>query len=153
MSENNDIAKVKALRDATGLSFNEIKKALDESGGDEQRALEHLKAFGATLAEKKSGRELKSGVIESYVHTDKKSGALIELSCETDFVARNEEFRRLARDLAMHAVAMRPANVQEMLEQPFVKNPDVSVKGLITQAVAKIGENIQLAGFSVLALE
>ena len=104
------------------------------------------------MAAKKADRELKDGIVEAYIHSNRKIGALIELSCETDFVARNEEFRTLAKDLAMHAAAMRPADAAEMLEQPFVKDPSVAVKDLVTQAVAKLGENIRLSSVSVLSV-
>ncbi|SRR6266498_806645 len=141
--------KIKKLRDETGLSFNEIKKALDEAGGDEIKAMEALKAYGASAAAKRSGREVKEGIIESYVHTTKKVGSMVELLCETDFVARNGEFQQLAKDLAMHIVAMRPADNAELLAQPFVKEPEITVRDLIARHVAKIGENIQVGRFSL----
>lgn len=143
------IDKIKNLRDDTGLSFNEIKKALDEAGGDEVKAKEALKAYGAAIAAKRSAREAKEGIIESYVHTTKKVGALVELLCETDFVARNAEFQQLAKDIAMHVVAMKPSDIAELLAQPFVKDPNITVQDLITQYVAKIGENIQLGKFAL----
>lgn len=147
-----DISLIKEIREATGLSVAEISKALEQSGGDREKALAALKALGGDLAAKKAGRELKDGLVEAYIHSNRKIGALVELSCETDFVARNDEFRSLAKDLAMHAAAMRPADAAEMLEQPFVKDPTVVVKELITQAVAKLGENIQLTSVAVLSV-
>ncbi len=145
----NDIAKIKALRDTTGLSFDKIKKALDEAGGDEAKAVEVLRSYGTAMAAKKAAREVKEGVIEAYIHTTHKVGALVEVFCETDFVARNEDFRTLARDIAMHITAMKPSDMQELLAQPFVKDPAMTVHDLITQKIAKLGENIQLGQFAI----
>lgn len=143
---------VKELREQTGLSFDKIKKALDEAGGDAARARELLRAQASDAAAKKAERTAGEGVIGSYVHTNGKIGALVQLACETDFVARNAEFTTLARDLAMHASAMRPVSVQEMLDQPFVKDPSETVRDVINQSVQKLGENIKLAGVSVLTI-
>ena len=147
-----DITLIKELRDQTGLSVAAITKAVQEADGDRDKAVEALKALGGTMAAKKADRELKDGVIEAYIHPNRKVGSLIELACETDFVARNEEFVALAKDLAMHAAAMQPENAEAMLEQPFVKDPEQTVQGLIEQAIGKLGENIQLAGVSVIAI-
>ena len=147
-----DIELIKELRDRTGLSVAAINKALDEAGGDEEKALKALEALGGVAAAKKADRELKDGVVEAYIHSNRKLGAMIELACETDFVARNDEFLALAKDLAMHAAAMKPASVREMLEQPYVKEPDVTVQNLIERAVAKLGENIQLTELSIIAI-
>src|SRR3989344_3246809 len=100
-----DIELVKEIRDSTGLSFNEIKKALDEAGGDKARALEVLKAHGAKVAEKKAMRNTGQGLVESYIHSNKKVGVLVELLCETDFVARSPLFCELAHEVAMHIAA------------------------------------------------
>lgn len=140
---------VKRIRETTGLSFGEIKKALDVSGGDEQKALQELKKLGASMASKKSGREVGDGIVEAYIHSTKKVGSMIEVLCETDFVTRNEEFKQLAKDLAMHVAAMKPADVTELLGQPFVKNPEQTVQDLINQTIAKVGENIQIGQISV----
>lgn len=140
---------IKQIREKTDLSFGEIKKALEEANGDEARAMEILKERGAAVAEKKAGRQANDGLIGSYVHANGKVGAMLILACETDFVAKNADFQVLAKDLAMHLTAMKPANVEEFLAQPFVKNPDLTVKDLITQAVAKLGENIQIGRFEI----
>jgi elongation factor Ts len=144
--------KIKSLREATGLSFAQIKKALDEAGGDEIKAAEVLKSYGAATAAKKSSREMKEGIVESYIHGNRKVGTMVELLCETDFVARNEEFKAVAHDIAMHIAAMRPADSEELLSQPFIKDPNVTVKDLITGLVAKLGENIQLGKFIIFEL-
>lgn len=147
-----DAQAVKELRDQTGLSFDKIKKALDEAGGDKDKALNALKAAAGEAAAKKADREVKDGAIGAYLHSTGKVGAMVRLACETDFVARNDSFKELARELAMHASAMKPATPEEMLDQPFIKDPSVTVRDLINQAVQKLGENIQLAGVSVLVI-
>src|SRR3989344_3100938 len=103
MASNLD--KIKTLRESTGLSFNEIKKAIDEANGDETKAREILQKLGVSMAAKKSARQVKEGVVESYIHNTRKVGSMIELLCETDFVARNMEFQKLAKELAMHLAA------------------------------------------------
>lgn len=145
-----DTNKVKQLRDQTGLSFSEINKALAEAGDNIEKALEILKSRGATIADKKSSRQLKAGVIDSYIHGTKKVGAIMELLCETDFVARNDEFKFLAHELAMHIAAMKPTNSEELLSQPYIKDPTQTIKEFINQYIAKLGENIQIGRFQVL---
>lgn len=142
-----DVAKVKNIRAATGLSVGRINQALQEAGGDETKALAILESSGAVIAQKKSGREIKQGVVASYIHSNKKIGVLVVLGSETDFVARNPEFIALANDLAMQIAAMQPADLPELLAQPSIKDASVTVGDLITQAVAKLGENIQVGEF------
>ena len=144
-----EIEKIKDLRESTGLSFNEIKKALNETGGDEERAKEILHKLGVTLAAKKSSRQVKEGIIESYIHNTRKVGSMVELLCETDFVARNIEFKNLAHEIAMHIAAMKPGSLEDLFSQPFVKDQDLTVRDLINQAIAKLGENIQIGRFEV----
>ena len=144
-----DTDKIKQLRDSTGLSLGQIKKALDEAGGDKDKAMELLKTQGLATAEKKSSREVKEGIIDSYIHANKKLGAMVEIMCETDFVARNSDFQNLAHDIAMHIAASRPGNVEELLAQPFIKDPNITVKDLVNQCVAKVGENIQISRFEI----
>ncbi|MEK9208925.1 MAG: elongation factor Ts [Patescibacteria group bacterium] len=147
-----DVSTIKELREQTGLSFDKIKHALDQTGGDKDKAVDLLKSQAGEAALKKSERQVKDGAIGSYVHNTGRVGAIVQVACETDFVARNEDFKSMARDLAIHASAMRPADVAEMLIQPFVKDPEITVQEFINRAIAKLGENIQLAGFSVLAI-
>ena len=144
-----DVEKVKHLRESTGLSFNEIKKALDEVGGDETKAVEILRTQGVRMADKKSSREVKEGVVASYIHATKKLGAMVEVLCETDFVARNSDFQELAREIAMQIAAMKPGDVVALLEQSYVKNADMTVKDLVSSYVAKLGENIQIGRFEL----
>lgn len=146
-----NIDLIKELRELTGLSFAQIKKALDEADGVREKAMEKLKALGGTMAAKKANRDLGAGRIEAYVHNGK-IGAMILLACETDFVARNDEFKTLAKDLAMHASATQPETAEEMLEQPFIKDEAVTVRDMIEKAVAKLGENIQLTDVSILTM-
>lgn len=105
--------QIKELRDITGVSVMQCKKALEETGGDKEKALLILRKKSAGIAEKKGDRELGAGVVDAYIHSNKTVGTLIELSCETDFVARNEEFIALAREIAMHITATNPAYIDE----------------------------------------
>ena len=144
-----EIDKIKSLRDSTGLSLNEIKKALVEAGGDEEKAKEILQKLGVSMATKKSSRQVKEGVVESYIHNTRKVGSMVELLCETDFVAKNIEFQNLAKDLAMQIAAMKPGDVKDLLAQPFVKDQDLIVQDRVNQSIAKLGENIQIGKFEV----
>ena len=147
-----DIEKIKKIREATSLSVGEISKAFSEAGGDESRVLEILKARGAAIAGKKSTREIKEGVVECYIHNTRKVGAILELGSETDFVARNEEFRKLARELAMQIASMNPQSVEELLAQPYIKDAGMTVADLINQHIARLGENIKIGQFTRLEI-
>lgn len=147
-----DIDKVKKIREATNLSIGEISRALAEAGGDEAKAMELLKARGAEIASKKSTREIKEGVVESYIHNTKKVGAIIALGSETDFVARNAEFQKLAKDLAMQVASMNPQSIDELLAQPYIKDPSLTISDLITQHIARLGENIKIGQFARLEI-
>jgi elongation factor Ts len=188
---------VKELRDRTGAGMMECKGALSEAGGDMERAIDILRAKGAAKAAKRAERETKEGAIGSYIHMGGKIGVLVEMGCETDFVARNDEFQKLVRDVAMHIAAASPVAVrredfpaellerergvyreqmkesgkpehiwdkiidgkvekfyaeQALLEQPFVKDPDITVGELITRASAKTGEKVEVRRFARFAL-
>ena len=161
--------QIKTLRDKTGISVMQCKKALEDAGGDEEKALVFLRERGVEISEKKKSRTLGSGVIEAYIHAGSKVGVLIELLCETDFVARNEEFKTLAEDIAMHIAAMNPSSVspeggsssgggdagdgrESLLAQPFIKDPSFSVDDRVKQAVQKFGEKIEVGRFTRYAL-
>lgn len=146
-----DIDLIKELRQLTGVSVAKVKEALEEAEGVREKALEKLKKLGGIMAAKKAGRTLNAGVVASYVHSHK-IGAMVVLSSETDFVARNDRFMSLANDLAMHAAAMQPESPSAMLEQPYVKDENMTVKDLIEQAVARLGENIQLSEVALLSV-
>lgn len=181
---------IKTLRDQTGVSVMQCKKALEEAGGDMDKAVIILKKRSAEAAQKKSDRELGAGVVESYIHSTKTVGAMVELMCETDFVSGNEEFKKLAYDIAMQVAATNPSvltkeeiseeakakalevftpevegkpeelktkilegkldsffNEQVLLDQPFIKNGDVTIRGLIEQGTQKFGEKIEVTRF------
>jgi elongation factor Ts len=135
---------VKQLRDETGISVMQCKKALEEAAGDVGKAKEILTALSAASAEKKADRVLGSGAIQTYVHSTNTSAGIAVLACETDFVARNPEFVQVAKDLAMHVCAMQPETLDAMLEQPFVKDGERTVKTVIDQASQKFGEKVVL---------
>jgi len=146
--------QVKVLRDKTGISIMQCKKALEDAGGDETKALELLREKGTEISAKKQSRTLGSGVVEAYIHTGSKIGVMVELLCETDFVARNEAFKALAADLAMHIAAMNPTSVKDdseesgaLLSQPFIKDPSQTIGALIEQTIQKFGEKIEVGRF------
>ncbi len=138
---------VKNLREITGAGMMDCKKALDAADGDMKKAEALVKEKGLANAEKKADRETKEGYIASYVHTTGKTAALVEILCETDFVGRNEEFRTMARDIALQVVAMNPASTEELLTQPFIKDGSVTIETLIKQLSGKIGERFVLSRF------
>ena len=139
--------QIKELRDKTGVSVSACKRALEEAGGDMEKALAVLQRESAKSAENKADRTLGSGVIEAYVHNNKKVGVILELKSESDFVSGNEEFRTLAKDAAMHIAASSPSDLDELMGQPYIKNPAVTVKELLNQAVQKFGEKIEISRF------
>ena len=126
----------------------ECKKALEETGGDMEKALEVLRERASVAVGKKANRTLGAGTVGAYVHNTAQVGALVLLSSETDFVSKNEEFTALARDIAMHAAAMRPKNVEELMGQPFIKDSDKTVADLISAAVQKFGERVEISELS-----
>jgi len=185
--------QIKELRDKTGISVMQCKKALEEAGGDQEKALTILRSKGKEIASKKGERALGAGAVASYIHATGTVGVLLELHCESDFVAKNDEFKALAYDIAMHTAALNPKFVssvhvsdeerasatqmfseevaksgkpkdiqakmlegklgtyfkeQTLLDQPFVKNPDITIKGIIDGAIQKFGERIEVARFA-----
>ncbi len=140
-------ADIKALRELTGAGMMDCKRALEESNGDMKKAEELVKARGLARAEKKSDRETKEGYIASYVHTNNKVAALVEILCETDFVARNPEFQTMAREVAMQVVSMSPETVEELLAQDYLRDPSITVDTLVKQLSGKIGEKFVVNRF------
>ena len=153
---------VKELRDATGAGVMDAKRALEESGGDMAKATSLLREKGLALAAKRAERETNQGVVESYIHAGGRIGVLVEVNCETDFVAKTDEFRALARDVAMQVAAMSPHVVAAedrtaemegtdeevvLLKQPFIKDASKTIEDLVKDAVAKTGENIRIRRF------
>jgi len=156
------IEAVKVLREKTGAGIVDCKTALTASDGDIEKAMDFLRQKGLSQADKKAERITKEGLVSAYIHPNGKVGVLIEVNCETDFVARNPEFQVLIKDLALHIAGTFPIPQyirQEdipldctekevaLLEMPFIKDPSVKVKELIAAKIAKIGENIQLRRF------
>ena len=184
---------VKELRDMSGAGMMDCKKALTEASGNIEQAIDILRKSGAAKARKKSGRSAKEGIILPYIHPGSKLGVLIEINCETDFVAKTDDFQNLSKDIAMHIAASAPMSISReeipsetlerekaiyadqakqsgkpeniiekmidgrlnkfyqenvLLEQTFVKDPDKTVQDLITDTVAKLGENIIISRFS-----
>lgn len=184
---------VKELREKTGAGILDCQKALVETGDDIEKAIEHLRQKGLAAAQKKAGRETNEGIIASYIHPGSRIGVLVEVNCETDFVARNEEFQAFVRDLALQIAASNPSFVKRedipasfiekekqiylaqakemgkpepawakivdgklekfyqescLLEQVFIKDPTVTIKDLLAQKIAKIGENMAIRRFT-----
>lgn len=139
---------IKQLRDQTGVSVAQCKQALEKAGGDSQKAMEILREQSKAIVDKKAQAETKEGLIEAYVHTNAKIGALLELNCQTDFVARNADFKALAKDLAMQIAASEAESVEGLLAQPFIKDPSKTVQDLINENIAKLGENIKINRFA-----
>lgn len=187
----NELDKVKMLREKTNAGMMDCKTALKEAGGDIDKAIEILRKKGISLASKKSSRATKEGIIASYIHLNGKIGVLVEVNCETDFVARNEEFKNFVKDLTMQIAACIPAYLKRedvpkevidkeadiikeqnknkppqalekiiegklnsfyqetcLLEQPFIKDPKIPIKDLLTSLIAKTGENIVIRRFT-----
>ncbi len=190
MSSTITTEQVKALRDQTGISVMQCKKALEEAGGDMEKALVILRKKSGELAAKKGDRTFGSGTVQAYIHANGMVGAIVELNCETDFVSNNDGFKTLARDIAMHVTATNPkflnktdikesdmTTAKEVFEaevkdkpaamkdkilqgkldtyfaemvlsnQPFIKNPETTIQGLVDAAVQKFGEKIAVARF------
>ncbi len=142
-----DSAALKRLREETGVSMALCKSALEETAGDHDKALAIIMQKAGISAAKKSDRTLGAGTIASYVHTNKRIGTLVELDSETDFVSGNEEFQTLARDIAMHISASEAADVAALMEEPFVKDPEKTIRSLIESAIQKFGEKIEIGRF------
>ena len=144
---NIDLKTLKKLRDETSASIADCRVALDETNGDYNKALEWLKKRAVDKAEKKAGRETVEGIVEPYIHQGGKVGVLVELLCETDFVAKTEEFHQLAREVAMQVAAMNPENVEELLKQAYIRDSGTTIDQRVKGAIGKMGENITVKRF------
>jgi len=189
----NDLKLITKIREQTGAGMTACKEALEESNGDFEKAVEVLRKKGAKIAGKRSDKEASEGIIYAYIHANNKAGAIVELNCETDFVAKNEDFKNLAHDLAMQITAqnplyIKPEDVPEevlnkekeiikeelkadgktedmiekitegklnkwyeevcLLNQPFIKNEDITIAELINEKIAGLGEKIEVGSFS-----
>lgn len=136
------IDDVKKLREETSASISDVNKALKESDGNLDKAREWLKKKGFERAEKKGERVTEQGLIGSYVHANGKVGSMVELLCETDFVARTDEFKTLAKEISMQVAAMNPKNVDELVKQDYIRDPSKTIGDLVKETIAKLGENI-----------
>jgi len=139
---NIKLEQIKKLREKTKAGVMDCRAALEECGGDFQKACEWLRKKGIAAADKRAGRETQAGMVEAYVHPDSRIAAVVELACETDFVARNEEFKKLAHELALQVAAMSPENVEELLKQPWIRDEKILVGDLVKETAGKLGENI-----------
>lgn len=148
MDNKQIIELVKKIRNETGLGIMEIKAALEEAEGDEKKAKEILKAKGLKKAETKTERETHQGRVATYTHTTGKIGVMVELLCETDFVAKHEDFVELTKDICLQIAAMDPENVDELLKQEFIKDSSVTIEEKIKGLVVKFGENMKLTRFA-----
>lgn len=162
------VEQIRSLREQTGAGIMECKQSLEDNEGDLNKAAEALRLKGFAQAARRANRATTEGVIEAYVHTGGRVGALVELGCETDFVARTSEFRQLAHDIAMQVAAMgpvylsdgdieegdsRPASQVSLLQQTFIKDNSRVVADIVQELAAKVGENVRVIRFSRLALE
>ena len=154
---------IKELRERTSAGVMDCKKALDESNGNVDKAEQILKEQGIASAAKKAGRDTDQGLIETYIHSGGRIGAMVEVNWETDFVARTKEFSDLAHDIAMQIAAMNPSTLEEnntdvasdnssLLQQPFIKDPSKNIQELINETVGKLGENIRVRRFKRFSL-
>jgi len=144
MDNKQIIELVKKIRVETGLGVMEIKSALEEAKGDEKKAKEILRKKGFKKAESKSERETYQGRVATYTHNTGKIGVMVELLCETDFVAKHEDFLALTKDLCLQIAAMNPEKVEDLLKQEFIKDPSMTIDEMIKTLVAKFGENIKI---------
>lgn len=135
------------LREETGAGIMDCKRALEEAGGDYEKAKKLIAAKGVAKAASKSERATGAGLLETYIHSGR-VGVMLELRVETDFVAHSEPVKQFAKDLAMHIAAMSPESVEDLMKQPFVKDQDMTIEALLTSVIAKVGENMKVARFT-----
>lgn len=145
---NFSLDTLKKLRLETQAGVSDCRKALEGAAGDYEKAKKLLIERGVEKASKKEDRKTAMGIIESYVHANGKVGVLVELRCETDFVAKNEEFKKLAHEIALQVAAMNPKNVRELLKTPYIRDTNIIITDLIKLTIAKIGENITVSRFT-----
>ena len=148
MENKNIIELVKKIRQETSLGIMEIKSAVEEAGGDEKKAKEILKEKGYKKAESKTERETHQGRVATYTHSTGKIGVMVELLCETDFVAKHEDFLALSKDVCLQIAAMNPETVEDLLKQEFIKDSSKTIEQMIKTLVAKFEENMKLTRFA-----
>ncbi len=145
------IDDVKKLREETGAGIADCRSALDETKGDIEKAKQILKQKGLDKAGSKSDREAGEGIVEAYSHNGK-IGVLVQLRCETDFVAKTPDFKTLAHELALQIASMNPLDTDALLKQAYIRDPEMKIEDLIKLSIVKLGENIKVASFSRIAL-
>lgn len=138
---------IKKLREKTSAGVMDCRRALEETKGNVQKAEELLKKWGIEKSEKKADRETKSGIIDSYVHVGR-VGVLLELLCETDFVARTDDFKNLSHELCLQIASMNPKDVKKLLLQEYIRDPKTKIEDLVKQTIGKLGENMHIARFT-----
>lgn len=149
---NVDLALLKKLRNETSASIADCRKALEETKGDYDKAIEWVKKNALSIAEKKSERTTGQGIIEAYIHQTGRVGVMVELLCETDFVARTDEFKHLAKEIAMQVAAMNPKDVGTLLKQEYIRDGSQTVQDVVKGAIGKLGENISIKRFQRFAI-
>jgi len=142
MSNKINSSDIKKLREITGARILDCKKALEQANGDLKKAQKFVEEKCLARAEKSADRETKVGYIASYVHTTGMTASMVEILCETDFVAKNEDFRKMANNIAMQVVAMNPKDVNELLSQDYIRDPEITVDTLVKKLSGKIGEKM-----------
>ena len=157
-----DTSKIKQLREETGAPVMDCKRALEESDGSLDKARAWLRNRGAAIAEKKAGRDASQGMVDSYIHAGGRIGVIVEVNCETDFVARSDDFKKLAHEIAMQIAATNPKYIgteegipeelapdeTPLLKQEYIRDSKQTIQGLIHEAIGKLGENILVRRFS-----
>lgn len=161
------VETIKALRDLTGAGIMDSKRALEETDGDVEAARKILREKGIASAAKKASRDTNEGLVEAYIHSGGRVGAIVELNCETDFVARTDDMKDLAHNVAMQVAAMSPKYVREdevpededgspqevcLLSQPFIRDNEQTVQDVVNETIAKVGENVRVRRFSRFSL-
>ena len=134
------------LREKTGAGVMDCKKALEEAKGDFEKAVKVIEKKGIANASKKSDRKTSAGLLEAYIHAGK-VGVLLDIRCETDFVARTENFKKLAHEIAMHIAAMNPENIDTLLKENYIRDPNTTIEELIKREIIRLGENIKIERF------
>ena len=161
------VDQIKQLRERTGAGVMDCKRALEEANGDLDKAEDILRLLGIASAAKKSSRDTNEGLVETYIHSGGRIGAMVEVNCETDFVARTDDFKELAHSLAMQVAAMAPLHLNtepeeegdepnppefSLLQQPFIKDPSMTIQDLVNESVGRLGENIRVRRFTRFSL-
>lgn len=142
-----DIKKLKQIREQTGAGVADIRKALEETNNDEEKSVTLLKEWGIAKASKKADREASAGSIDTYIHSGGKVGAMVEINCETDFVARTDDFKTLTHEIAMQVAAMNPKDVDELLKQQYIRDSSQTIEQMVKATIGKLGENIVVRRF------